>query len=218
MFRTTLALALVFGLTAIALADLAPPPPGPGFKRVPFEHVMKLAAEIDDYQFYPFERMGINGKEQVGERLKLTTTTGVPVRSSSSPSVWTGVVAVPSKQMEELQSTDELAKLLKRENLDKLPAGIVIHVTFGTIDDITVLDPRSKVVNVVTVSRDEKAGVRFTEQVEPAPPGVRVPVVGEVIGQVSSGPAWFTLVAGAFLAAAIASIGLVVFRRKSRTP
>lgn len=158
---------LSFSLTA--LADLAPPPPGKGEKRVPYENVLKLEREIPEYKFYPFKRLGLGGKEKIGEELKLNTKTGVSVPSSSSPSVRTGVVAVPTKVMEELKTAENLAKLLSRDFKGELPKGIVVHETFGTIRDLKTSDPRTKVENVISVLPDEQTGVKFTEK-ETLPP------------------------------------------------
>src|SRR5205823_8714056 len=121
---------------------------------------------------------------------KLGTQKGVAVPSTSSPSVRTGVVAVPEKVMEELKAKENLAKWLSRDNKDKLPAGIVVYETYGTIRDLKESDPRTKVENVITVSRDEKAGVKFTAAETPAPPGT-----GAAPGAPTR-PPWAVLVAG----------------------
>src|SRR5262245_43277808 len=99
--RFACSLAMVACLTLSAVADIPPPPPGKGFKRVPYEQSVKLAADLPGYKFYPFQRLGLAGRETIGEELKLGTETGVVVGSSSSPSVRTGVVAVPAKVMDE---------------------------------------------------------------------------------------------------------------------
>jgi hypothetical protein len=120
MLRVVCSLAVVAALVAPVAADIPPPPPQKGFKRVPYESVLKLAAELPGYKFYPFQRLGLGGQETVGDELKLGTDKGVPVHSSSSPSVRTGVVAVPDKVMDELKTRENLAKLLSRDNKDKL--------------------------------------------------------------------------------------------------
>lgn len=148
-----------------------PPPPDKGFKRVPYEFVLKLEVDLPGYQFYPFQRLGLGGTETVGDELKLKTDAGTPVRGSSSPSVRTGVVAVPAKVMDELKTKESLGKLLSRHNKDGLPAGVVVFETRGTSSDLKESDPRTKVENVVTVSRDDKAGVKFTAKEAPAPAG-----------------------------------------------
>jgi hypothetical protein len=53
--------------------------------------VLILATKMDDYEFYTFERLGINGDEVVGKRLEVNTKDGVPVPSNQSASVRTGV-------------------------------------------------------------------------------------------------------------------------------
>src|SRR5262245_59449491 len=169
MIRFACSLAMVACFTLPAVADIPPPPPAKGFKRVPYENIMKLEAELPGYKFYTFRRLGLGGQETIGDELKLGTENGVAVPSSSSPSVRTGVVAVPEKVMDELKTKENLAKLVSRDNKDKLPAGVVVHETHGTIRDLKENDPRTKVENVITVSRDEKAGVKFTEK--EAPPG-----------------------------------------------
>jgi hypothetical protein len=153
------------------VADIAPPPPATGFKRVPYENIMKLATELPGYKFYTFQRLGLGGQETIGNELKLGTENGIAVPSSSSPSVRTGVVAVPEKVMDELKTKENLAKLLSRNNKDKLPAGVVVYETRGTSRDLKRSDPRSKVENVIAVSLDEKDGVKFTAQETPGPPG-----------------------------------------------
>lgn len=205
--------ALVFGFTLTALADLPPPPPAAGRKRVPLEHVLKLAEEMDDYEFYPFQRLGIGGNEKVGERLKVDTNVGVPVSSSQSASVRTGVVAIPVQAMKKLGTTEKLGALLHRNNKEKLPAGLVVHETYGTIEDISVRDSRKKVVNVITVSRDEKAGVRFTEAQVPGPPGA-APSPNKSSGN-SGQSSLGTVIAGVVFSLAIASAGVIFLRRKS---
>lgn len=205
------AFVLVFGFALTALADVPPPPPGAGLKRVPLEHVLKLANEMDDYEFYPFERLGINGKEKVGERLKVDTNEGVSVPSSQSASVRTGVVAIPVQAMKKLGTTEKLGTLLHRDNKEALPAGLVVHETNGTIEDIPVRDSRKKVVNVITVSRDEKAGVRFTEAQLPGPPDAAPNKSSGNSGQ----PPLGTVIAGVVFSLAIASAGVIFLRRKS---
>ncbi len=210
MIRVTClySLAMIVSFPLLAMADVAPPPPGKGFKRVPFEHVMKLDKEIPGYRFYPFRRLGINGELTLGKELKLTKKTGVPVPSNSSASVRTGVVAVPDKVMEKLTKKENLAKLLTRENKDKLPAGVVVHDTFGTIRDLKESDSRTKVVNVITVSPDKKAGVKFAEKVTPEPPGeAAAPQTS------SQQPPYATLIAGIAATLAIIALGIVYFRR-----
>src|SRR5262245_54664509 len=97
MVRFACSLAMLACSTLSAVADIAPPPPAKGFKRVPYEHVMKLAAELPGYKFYTFQRLGLGGQETIKDELKLETEMGMAVPSSSSPSVRTGVVAVPAK-------------------------------------------------------------------------------------------------------------------------
>ncbi len=161
MLRTACLLAVVLGSALAALADIPPPPPGPASKRVPYEHVVKLDKEIAGYKFYTF-RGSIGGGATVDEELKLDPKKGTPVPGSSSASFWTGIVAVPVKLMDELKTNENLAKLLSRENEDKRPAGLVVYLTHGTSRDLKTTDPRTKVENVITISADEKAGVKFT--------------------------------------------------------
>lgn len=208
MVRSACALAVVACLALSAAADIPPPPPARGLKRVPYEHVLKLDAELPDYKFYPFRRLGIGGRETVGDELKLATDRGVVVESSSSPSVRTGVVAVPAKVMEGLKTTENLAKLLSRENKDELPAGVVVYETRGTTADVKDADPRAKVEAVVTVSRDEKAGVKFTAREAPAPPGAGAnPAPAER-------PPLAVFVAGAAGALAVVGLGVWYVRRR----
>ena len=206
--RFACALFVVAGFTWPAAADIPPPPPDRGFKRVPYEHVLKLEAELPGYKFYPFQRMGLGGRETIGEELKLGTETGVAVPSSSSPSVRTGVVAVPDKVMDELKTKENLAKLLSRDNKDKLPAGVVVYETRGTARDLKESDPRTKVENVITVSRDETAGVKFTAQEPPALAGA------DADPGPSKRPPAAMLVAGIAAGLAIVTLGVWYFRRK----
>jgi hypothetical protein len=206
--RISCSLAMVACFTLSAVADIPPPPPGKGFKRVPYENTMKLATELPGYKFYTFERLGLGGEETIGEELKLGTENGTAVPSSSSPSVRTGVVAVPEKVMDELKTKENLAKLLSRDNKDELPAGVVVCETRGTIRDLKESDPRSKVENVVTVSLDEKAGVKFTAKETPEPPSEDAapePLTRSPLAM---------LIAGIASALAIATLGIWYFRRK----
>jgi hypothetical protein len=205
-FVCSLALVVCFALAAVA--DIPPPPPEKGFKRVPYENVMKLETELPGYKFYTFRRLGLGGQETIGEELKLGTKTSLAVPSSSSPSVRTGVVAVPEKVMDELKTSENLAKLLSRDNKDKLPAGVVVYETRGTTRDLKERDPRTKVENVITVSRDEKAGVRFTAKETPEPPG------RDAAPEPSTQPSLSMLIAGIAAALAIAALGLWYVRRK----
>jgi hypothetical protein len=204
-FATSLAMVVCFTLTAVA--DIPPPPPPKGFKRVPFQHVMKLEAELPGYLFYTFQGLGIRGQEKIQDELKLETEKGIVVPSSQSPSVRTGVVAVPKKVMDELKTKENLAKLLSRENKDKLPAGVVVYDTRGTITDLKDSDPRKKVENVVTISADEKAGVKFSAKQTPAPPSKEP-------APKPSAPPLAMLVSGIAAALAFATFGLWYFRRK----
>jgi hypothetical protein len=169
--RLACPLVVVAWFAAPAVADIPPPPPAKGLKRVPYENTLKLETDLPGYKFYTFRRLGLGGQDTIGDELTLGTDTGVPVPSSSSPSVRTGVVAVPEKVMGELKTKENLAKLLSRDNKDKLPTGVVVYETRGTVQDLKESDPRTKVENVITVSRDEKAGVKFTAQEAPAPTG-----------------------------------------------
>ena len=202
--RFACSVALVACFTGSAVADIPPPPPAKGFKRVPYEQTLKLEAELPGYKFYPFQRLGIGGQETIGEELKFGTEKGVAVPSSSSPSVRTGVVAVPGKVMDELKTTENLAKLLSRDNKDKLPDGVVVHETHGTVRDLNESDPRTKVGNIITVSRDEKAGVKFTAKELPAPPGK----------EAAPKPPLAMLISGIAAALAVVMLGLWYVRRK----
>jgi hypothetical protein len=206
--RFACSVAMVACFTSFAVADIPPPPPDKGFKRVPYEQSVKLAAELPGYKFYPFQRLGLAGKETIGNELKLGTETGVVVPSSSSPSVRTGVVAVPDKVMDELKTKENLAKLLSRDNKDKLPAGVVVYETHGTTRDLKESDPRTKVENVITVSADEKAGVKFTANEVPAPAG-KDGAPGS-----SERPLSAILIAGVAAALALVTLGVWFFRRK----
>lgn len=201
MLRCLLSLLMVSCLCAAALGDVPPPPPEFGFKRVPYENLLKLGPDVAGYKFFPFQRLGLGGQEVLGEELKLGTETGVLVPSTSSPSVRTGVVAVPDKVLEELQTKENLAKLLSRENKEPLPQGVVVYETFGTIEDLRTSDPRSKVENVITVSLDETAGVKFT--------------AAEVPGPAATPPPYGMLIAGAAATLALVTLGVWLVRRKS---
>ena len=50
-----------------------------GFKRVPYENIMKLGAELPGYKFYTFQRLGLGGRETIGDELKPGTEKGVAV-------------------------------------------------------------------------------------------------------------------------------------------
>jgi hypothetical protein len=199
---------MVACFTLSAVADIPPPPPERGFKRVPYENVMKLETELPGYKFYPFQRMGLGGQETIGDELKLGTETGMAVPSSSSPSVRTGVVAVPEKVMDELKTKGNLAKLLSRDNKDKLPDGVVVYETRGTSRDLKERDPRTKVENVITVSLDEKAGVKFTAKETPEPPSK------DAAPEPSTRPPLAMLIAGIVAALAIVALGFWYVRRK----
>jgi hypothetical protein len=201
-------LALVAGLAVPAAADIPPPPPGKGFKRVPYENLVKLGTELPGYKFYTFQRLGLGGRETIGAELRLGTERGVAVPSSSSPSVRTGVVAVPEKVMADLKTKENLAKLLSRDNKDNLPAGVVVYETAGTIQDLKQSDPRTKVEKVITVSPDEKAGVKFTAAETPGPAGT------DAAPGAPTQPAVAVLVAGLAAALAVVTLGVWYFRRK----
>jgi hypothetical protein len=208
MVRHAFALAIFASFASPALADLPPPPPARGFKRVPYEIVLKVDKEIPGYKFYPFTRLGLGGQEKIGEELKLGTKSGIVVPSSSSPSVRTGVVAVPDNVMEELKTKENLAGLLSRDNEDKLPAGVVVYETSGTIRDLKSSDTRSKVENVVTISADEAAGVKFTARETPEPPRKQSRTAP------ANRPHFATLIAGIAAALAMSTLGVWYFRRK----
>ncbi|MFO0820072.1 MAG: hypothetical protein U1A77_19135 [Pirellulales bacterium] len=200
---------IVFCVASSAVADVPPPPPKWGFKRVPYENVVKWDNEIEGYRFFAFERLGIGGEEKIGEELKLGKEPSPPVRSSSSPSVRTGIVAAPGKLMEELGSVDKLADLLSRENEEKFPEGVVVFETWGETYDIKSSDPRSKVVNVITVSPDEKAGVKFTQGLVPPPTQSSGGGVAKLMGAPLA-----TMFAGGAIAIAMAILGLRFVRKK----
>lgn len=211
MCRFACSLVLIAGLVLLARADIPPPPPAEGFKRVPYQIVMKLGAEIPGYRFFTFSQMGLGAEEEIGEELKLGTETAVAVPSSSSPSVRTGVVAVPDKVMAELRTKESVAKLLTRTEREKLPPKVVIYETRGTIADLKLSDPRTKVERVVTITADEKAGVVFTGQETPAPPAQNDE------SDTSSRQAPF-VVAGVAAALAVLTLGIWWIRRVKRLP
>ncbi len=206
MYRCLCLLVLVACFSLTAVADIPPPPPERGLKRVPYENVFKLDKEIPGYKFYTFQRMGVRGEHKIVEELKLATDKGIVVPSASSPSVRTGVIAVPVKVMDELKTNENLAKLLARENTDPTPAGVVVLDTRGTTRDLKENDPRSKVENVITISADEKVGVKFTAAETPAP--------AEAAGESSTQPPSAMLYAGIALSVAAVMAGLWWFRRK----
>src|SRR5262249_30212421 len=208
MVRFACSLAILACFTLSAVADIPAPPPAKGFKRVPYEHIMKLATELPGYKFYTFQRLGLGGQEIIRDELKLGTESGIAVLSSSSPSVRTGVVAVPAKVMDELKTKENLAKLLSRNNKDKIPDGVVVYETRGTAQDLKVNDPRSKVENVITVSADEKAGVKFTARETPAPPGK------DAEPEPTTRPPLAMLIAGIGSALALVTLDVWYFRRK----
>ncbi len=197
--------AIVASLALTAMADIPPPPPERGLKRVPLEHVVKLEKDIPGYKFYTCSG-SVGGGEKLQEELKLGTERAIKVPSSSSPSFWTGVVAVPDKVREELKTNENIAKLLSWENREKLPAGVVLHDTHGNSRDLKENDPRSKVENVITISADDKAGVKFTAAEIPAPAGAA--------GESSSQPPSAMMYAGIALSVAVVTAGLWWFRRK----
>jgi hypothetical protein len=110
--------------------------------------------------------------------------------------------------MDELKTKENLAKLLSRDNKDKLPAGVVVYETRGTSRDLKESDPRSKVENVITVSLDEKAGVKFTAKETPEPPSK------DATPEPSTRPPLAMLIAGIASALAIVALGVWYFRRK----
>jgi len=206
MLRVACLLAVVMCFALTAVADIPPPPPEAGFKRVPYEHVVKLDKEIAGYKFYTF-RGSIGGGATVDEELKLDPKKATPVPGSSSPSFWTGVVAVPVKLMDELKTNENLAKQLSRENEGKRPAGLVVYLTQGTSRDLKTTDPRTKVENVITISADEKAGVKFSAAEAAAPPGKNT-------SSESTTPPAGMLLGGIALSLALVTSGLLWFRRK----
>lgn len=206
MVRFACAVVLVAGVAWPAAADIPPPPPAAGFKRVPFVHVLKLDAEAPGYKFFPFQRLGLGGKETLGDELTLAADKGVAVPGSASASVRTGVVAVPAAVWDELKTKENVAKLLSRENKEKLPAGVVVFTTFGTSRDVSERDPRAKVENIVTITRDEKAGVKFTAKEAPAPEGTEPAPTAR--------PPLALLVAGVAAGLGVVTLGLWYARRK----
>lgn len=208
MIRSAAWLMLTVCFASAALADVPPPPPARGLKRVPYEHVLKLAADLPGYKFFPFQRLGIGGQETLGEELKLSTDTGVVVPSTSSPSVRTGVVAVPVKVLDELKSKENLAKLLARDAKDKLPAGVVIHETRGTIEDLPEADPRKKVEKVITISGDDQAGVKFSA-LETPPPAPK-----KAAHEPRPRPLLATLIASIAASLSVISLGVWFARRR----
>lgn len=205
MNRVLCSPAIVACFVSFALADIPPPPPEPGMKRVPVEHIVKLAEEIPGYKFYTY-RGGVSGGESIGEELKLEKGKGVVVPSSSSPSLRTGVLAVPVKVAEELKTNEKLAELTSWKNKDKLPAGVVLHSTRGTIEDLKANDPRKKVEIVTTISTDEKAGVKFTVEAPAA--------AADKKSSSDASPPRSTMFAGIALAGAMMTGGLWFWRRK----
>lgn len=212
MVRFACSLALVACVTLSATADIPAPPPARGLKRVPYEYVLKLETELPGYKFYTFQRLGLGGKEAFGEELKLEIETGRAVPSSSSPSVRTGVIAVPAKVMDELKTKENLAKFFSRDNKDNFPAGVVVYDTHGTAMDLKESDRRTKVENVITVSLDEKAGVKFTAQETPEPPSVGT------TPESATPPPSAMVIAGIIAATVLATLGVWYCRRKKTSP
>lgn len=207
MLRMICSLSIITCVLSTALADIPPPPPAKGLKRVPLEHVMKLDKEIPGYKFFTYTGTP-GGGEVINEELKLEPGKGVVVPGASSASVWKGVVAVPEKAIEKPMAKKKLANLLSRENRDKLPAGVVLYQTSGTSEDLKQNDPRSKVESVITISADEKAGVKFTAAETPATPGKKSS--SEFAPQPPAG----MLIGGIAMSLAFVSSGLWWFRRK----
>ena len=214
MIRYACSLAVVACCTLSAVADIPPPPPKMGFKRVPYENVVKLETELPGYKFYTFQRLGLGGQETIGDELRLGAETGIAVSSSSSPSVRTGIVAVPAKVMDELRTKENLAKLITRDNKDKLPTGVVVHDTHGTVRDLKVSDQRAKVENVITISLDEKAGVKFTAQETPEPLSKdAAPTSKNAASESRTQSPLMTLISGIAASLAIVTLGVWYFRR-----
>ena len=217
MARFACALALLAGLAASASADIPPPPPANGFKRVPYVIVMRLEKEIPGYKFYTYSQVGLGGKETVRDELKLGTEGTVAVPSSSSPSVRTGVLAVPDAVTGEYKTKDDLAKLISRKRTEKLPAGVVVYDTRGTSADLRNSDPRTKLESVVTISPDEKAGVKFTAKETPAPRQNAGGEADEGFDAPQESPALARpalVIAGGAVALAIVTLGVWLVRRK----
>jgi hypothetical protein len=57
---------MVACLALSAVADIPPPPPAKGLKRVPYENVVKLGMDLPGYKFYTFRRLGLGGQETAG--------------------------------------------------------------------------------------------------------------------------------------------------------
>lgn len=199
MVRFALALAMIACCTASAVADVAPPPPEKGFKRVPYQYIVKLETEPSGYKFYAFRDRG--PARTIGDELKLGTENGVAVPSNPRPHDNIGVVAVPEKVMNELKTKENLAKLLFGGNNDKLPAGVVVYETRGIERDLKESDPRTKVEIVITISVDENDGVKFSVKETPEP---------------STQPPLAIVIAGIAAALAIATLGIWYFRRGTR--
>lgn len=198
--------AIVASFALTAVADIPPPPPAQGLKRVPLEHVVKLGDEIPGYMFYAFQQFGLNG-EITTKELALSKDKGVVVPAADSPSVWMGVLAVPQKIVEQEKTPENLAKLLSRFDDKKLPTGCVVHSSRGTSMDLRETDPRAKVEQVITISADDKAGVKFTVE---QPAAVKKATGGES----SAIPPAATMFAGAALSVTLVTSGLLWFRRK----
>jgi hypothetical protein len=197
--------------TVVAMADIAPPPPERGFKRVPHKHLMKLDAELPGYRFFTFQRLGLGGKETIGEELKLRTDEGIAVPSSSSPSVRTGVVAVPETVWTGLRTTENVATLLTRNNQAKLPEGMVVYETRGTSQDLRDSDPRTTVVSIITVSHDATAGVKFTVQ---HPSEVFDPAHPNAPHEPTRQAPWVFVIVGVATTLALITLGIWYWRRK----
>ena len=112
MVRVACLLALLMTGALTAVADIPPPPPERGFKRVPLEHVVKLDKEIPGYKFYTYTGTP-GGGEVIDDELQLGTEKGVVVPGASSASVWKGVVAIPEKVAAGLRAELEIVGRIK---------------------------------------------------------------------------------------------------------
>ena len=82
------------------------------------------------------------------------------------------------------------------------------YETRGTTRDLKGGDPRTKVENVITVSRDDKAGVKFTAKETPALQGK------DAASEPPARPPLAMVIAGMAAALAIGTLGVWCFRRK----
>ena len=225
MIRYLCSVLLACTVCSSASADLPPLTPDPGFKRVWSQHVIKLEKEIPGYRFFWILNLR-NSENNAGVQnveLKLSTEkfTILPELSELSLS---RIVAVPNQIMEELKTVENLAKFFDRNGSIR-PAEIKSSSTRSFYRDIKQDDPRSRIVMLITVSPDDKGGVKFNSQETTDPTLLQElkevttpnPTNKNESYDSPNQPRFATVIAGITMAVAIATAGIWFYRKKQKS-